>query len=210
MGQNSTNYAAYAQAALPAHVRVLGRVLQPFTLAHAILLERTGNPLWCGGQVNRSQLISAVWICSHHHPHAPVFGHLPPLGLRGRLWLIRVWLACFLDPLILISRATLLRDYITRALNQAPETYTPDIPGAPGVPQETSPEVVPWPITMLLRLVALGFNHADALNIPISLANWLLICDAANRGVVRIVSDRERDIFALHRSGSPESVSMGV
>jgi len=92
--------------------------------------------------------------------------------------------------------------HIASSLNSRPETYRIEVPGMPDV-SDVQDELVPWMITMLLRLVRLGFTHQDALNLPIAQANWLLVCDAAVRGPVRIVSDRERSIFEQNRISKP-------
>lgn len=194
MRRQGTNFAQYATAALPPRTRVLGRVLRPFCLAHALLLERSANALWCGGTVTTAELISAVWICSHSHDPATAGGDMPRMRPGSILWLLRAWLACWVDPLVRISRTAMLRDYIEKAVNAYPECAVVDGDAPP------QPESVPWPILMHMRLIAIGFSHLDAINLPISQANWILTANAADQGKVKWVSDHEREIFAANES----------
>jgi len=202
VSRKATNLESYAWAACPACPRILGRMLRPFSLAHALLLERTRNGIWDGRTDSRSDLISAVWICSHEYPHGVMPSSAPRLGLSGRLWTFRAWAGCVISAELQRSARTALVHHIASSLNSRPETYRIEVPGMPDV-SDVQDELVPWMITMLLRLVRLGFTHQDALNLPIAQANWLLVCDAAVRGPVRIVSDRERSIFEQNRISKP-------
>lgn len=79
--------AAFAQAAQPALVSVLGMELRPYSLGHELFLIRECNPIAAGAAlVTRAQLAAAVLICCQNVAETQAMNRDPFIGVKLALW----------------------------------------------------------------------------------------------------------------------------
>ena len=197
--KSATNFARFCEAALPAPWTVFGVRLQPFCTGHALLLQRYGNRLWCGGDFALRDAIQMLFICSRRFA-AAARGMERGLGWRWRWLVCRIRLAVLLVPSVWPSRAALLREYMRDALADFPETWQPAEVGAGFGRLLGTPNLV----AVLVRLLQLGFTLDAALSLPISGAQWLLLCARELDGAASLVSETERAALAALRSPKSE------
>lgn len=107
----------FAEACYPDRWKVLGKLLEPFTLGHSLLLARLYSPVINGiaiHQIKCADLIQAVEICSRPFQSAEkwITGRASFL-LRARSF--RIAIACKLNPKILRTEAAKFAEYFSDA-----------------------------------------------------------------------------------------------
>jgi len=133
--------------------KILGRRLQPFSLAHSFILERAENPYWCGGDKTAAHFFEAVDICARAlDENAAHFN-------GGKVRTFKKWAAKFLRK---VNAEEVIA--FTSYLNNFAECPPRDNKGGGRA------MVSPWQFRIVGWLVAHGFAEDRAWNMPLNLA----------------------------------------
>lgn len=152
----------FARAVFPPRCRVAGVRLVPFTLGHALLLQRVASPFDPFAEESRpaehGDTALALWILSHDWSAASrrMDGRMARwqlAALAGRLWLTGG------------SAAAGLRQFL-RAASAAPEARPTGEPSH----ASTTPIV---PLLLMAVMRDWGFTWTAALELPVTVAWWL-------------------------------------
>lgn len=107
----------YAEACHPDPIQILGIRVDAFLVGHQFLLKRIRSPFICDGAYGISELLNALWFCSHSYAEGVKALYRKPFGLR--LWTWGKTLQA-LNQKSIEPHANAFADYI-RAAHRGPE-----------------------------------------------------------------------------------------
>lgn len=182
----------YFEAFLPARWRVFGRVLQPFCIAHRLLVQRLCPRVMTGQGITFDDVFMALAVCSADVSTLDISMGEDALKSRIRFSTIsRLLLRLYADrhPEGFVLRCAMLASYM-REGSRMPECWiTGDNSGRdPGGPID---------VTLLHELMQMGYSQKEALCMPISRALWEVAVARESKGRLEIVNEAEKQ--ALHR-----------
>jgi hypothetical protein len=172
----------YLSALFPDEYRVLGIRMAPYTLGHAMLLERLGSPFVTGAHLpGRGDLKLAIALCRRSYPRA-LARVRRTLGIGNWSFVLeRPWL---LDQETQLSGIAQLTDYI-RAFQHRPATWNE----RPGGREMGTPFLLAVKLTQVMHL---GKTDLQALCTPLSAALWEYACCWELQEKMQVVNPAER------------------
>ena len=177
---------AFFQAAFCQAPKIAGRQLLPFSLSHVMLLRGLGNGFATRGDGTRSELLTALLVCSRTHKQnaRALFGQKQSI-LSLIAWAAR-WPDSRLEPERVAFQAY-LSDYLT-----TPEHWE-DGSASGGF-------LAPWPYHFVLTLTEhYGCYLDEAWDMPVGLARCYYDVWAETQGDKSLISEKEkRDIEAVN------------
>lgn len=183
-------HADYLKAVVPDNFTVLGVRLAPFSLGHAILLERHG----CDPIRTSAQLVLAVLICSA--PASRFEDTLATPFLRFKMFLWRLWTGRF----DLEEKAALFRAYVT-ANTRHPHVASDGDAFTPG-----APFLQHLKVTLQSKL---NYSPQAAFDCPVGQALWDYFTLWEIERQVEIVPESPSDMFALANEMHDRLVATG-
>ena len=155
---------------------IMGRELQPFSLAHSFILERAENPYWIGGEKRAEHFFEAVDICSRTwEQNIEAFS-------KPRYKAFRKWAAS--------------KIYKTKAEDvDAFITYLENFSGLPEREGSGDGEelVSPYQFRLVTWLMSKGITESRAWNMPFSLAFCYFYSNAEREGDKSLVPEWKAD-----------------
>lgn len=180
--------AAYYTAAEPKRRRILGQVLEPFTIGHAHLLAARGNPFCPITGVPAAQdlcsLIDAVFICAHDYAGAKRALRSPWLNWKLKKWGERCRGFDFLIE----------RELFRRHL--ADVTTPPEVWSSAGRELGSPTLVLLWQHLRWTR----DLSEAETMDYPFGKALWDYLAFHETRGNLQICNATEREMMERMRS----------
>lgn len=164
---------------------VLGVQLVPYTLGHAIVLQRLRSPYVLGGQITPSDLVEAVVVCSQ-----------PPLESIKSIKSVWRDLALWLWGKR-IARLDLLKESQTFQLWLNEQSTAPEVLMESG--KQSKRPAMPWPERVLVGCVNIGIDADDAIKLPIGDAERLILAHAEMHGQAELWDDNAEAIWQSQR-----------
>lgn len=160
---------------------VLGVRLVPYTVGHAIVLQRLRSPYVLGGEINPSDLVEAVLVCSQ--PPLESIKSIKSIWRDAILWLWGKRIA----KLNLFSESDKFQLWL-KDQSTAPEVLVE-------AGTKSKRPAMPWPERVLVGCVSLGIDADKALQIPIGDAERLILAHAEMHGQVDLWDDQSEAIW---------------
>ena len=169
-----------AETGPPAPV-VLGVRLVPYTVGHAILLQRLRSPYVLGGEITSSDLAEAVLVCSQSPLESikSIKSILRDLALW--LWGKR------------IQRMNLLAESDKFQLWLKEQSTAPEVLVESG--SKSKRPAMPWPERVLVGCLNIGIGPDDAVRMPLGDAERLILAHAEMMGQVQLWDDQSEAIW---------------
>ena len=165
---------------------VLGVRLVPYTVGHAILLQRLGSPYVLGGEITSSDLVEAVVVCSQS----------PLESIRS---IKSVW-----KDLVLWLWGKRIAKLNLLAESEKFQLWLKDQSTAPEVLMESGSKskrpAMPWPERVLVGCLNIGIGSDDAIKMPIGDAERLILAHAEMMGQVQLWDDQSEAIWQSQNS----------
>lgn len=160
---------------------VLGVRLVPYTVGHAIVLQRLGSPFVMGGEINPTDLVEAVTVCSQS-----------PLesikSIKSRFSGLMLWLW---GKRIVKMNALVESDKFQLWLKE--QSTAPEVLMEAGSKSKTP--AMPWPERVLVGCLNIGISADDAIKMPLGDAERLILAHAEMMGQVQLWDDRSEAIW---------------
>lgn len=160
---------------------VLGVRLVPYTVGHAIVLQRLRSPYVLGGEINPSDLVEAVLVCSQ--PPLESIKSIKSIWRDALLWL---WGKR-------IAKMNLMVESDKFQLWLKEQSTAPEVLVEAGT--KSKRPAMPWPERVLVGCVSLGIDADKALQIPIGDAERLILAHAEMHGQVDLWDDQSEAIW---------------
>ena len=165
---------------------VLGVRLVPYTVGHAILLQRLGSPYVLGGEITSNDLVEAVVVCSQS----------PLESIRS---IKSVW-----KDLVLWLWVKRIAKLNLLAESEKFQLWLKDQSTAPEVLMEAGAKskrpAMPWPERVLVGCLNIGIGPDDAIKMPIGDAERLILAHAEMMGQVQLWDDQSEAIWQSQNS----------
>lgn len=174
----------------PQAPKVLGVRLVPYTIGHALILQRLGSPYVFGGEIKPNDLAEAVIVCSQSPFDSIKTIKSPFKNLLLILWGFKI------SKMDLVEESKIFRAWID-AQSTAPEVLMES-----GSRKRLA---IPWPERLLIALSSLGIDGNDGIEMPIGDAERLVLAHAEMSGKVDLWSD---DFESMYQSRISESSLM--
>lgn len=193
------NAAAYATACFSDTWHILKIKLRPFTLGHALLLQRLESPFLIGGRrPDGTDLALAVLVCSVPWERAARQAEGRMLGWRMR------WLRVPVENIWGGVRA--FEDYLREA-HDGPEFWVRD------QGSKKSPLHAPYYQTLkLTQMTQFHKSEREALSTPLRLALWDHAALFESKGIIELLDEKQRELIAevrrLQKSIKPDAKPM--
>lgn len=169
-----------AETGPPAPV-VLGVRLVPYTVGHAILLQRLRSPYVLGGEITSSDLAEAVLVCSQ----AP----LESIKSIKSIWKdLALWLWGKR-----IQRMNLLAESDKFQLWLKEQSTAPEVLMEAGA--KSKKPAMPWPERVLVGCLNIGIGSDDAIKMPLGDAERLILAHAEMMGQVQLWDDQSEALW---------------
>ena len=160
---------------------VLGVRLVPYTVGHAIVLQRLRSPYVLGGEITPSDLVEAVLVCSQ--PPLESIKSIKSIWRDALLWL---WGKR-------IAKMNLMVESDKFQLWLKEQSTAPEVLVEAGT--KSKRPAMPWPERVLVGCVSLGIDADKALQIPIGDAERLILAHAEMHGQVDLWDDQSEAIW---------------
>ena len=160
---------------------VLGVRLVPYTVGHAIVLQRLGSPFVMGGEINPTDLVEAVTVCSQSPLESIKSIKSRFSGLMLWLWGKR------------IERMNALVESDKFQLWLKEQSTAPEVLMEAGSKSKTP--AMPWPERVLVGCLNIGIAPDDAIQMPLGDAERLILAHAEMMGQVQLWDDRSEAIW---------------
>ena len=174
------NVDAWLTALMVTPPTVLGRRLQPFSLAHSLILERVENPFWIGGEKSIDGFYQAVDICARD-----LQGNRERVNESGRTfkkWVTRTFRKASVDD---VERfANYISDHATCCAREYSAGASRDMAS-------------PWQFRIVSYLVERGFTDERAWNMPLNLARCYYDANEEMNGDTSLVPSFEESAADL-------------
>jgi len=160
---------------------VLGVRLVPYTVGHAIVLQRLRSPYVLGGEITPSDLVEAVLVCSQSPLES--IKSIKSFWRDAILWL---WGKR-------IAKMNLMVESDKFQLWLKEQSTAPEVLVEAGA--KSKRPAMPWPERVLVGCVSLGIDADKALQIPIGDAERLILAHAEMHGQVDLWDDQSEAIW---------------
>ena len=169
-----------AETGPPAPV-VLGVRLVPYTVGHAILLQRLRSPYVLGGEISSNDLAEAVLVCSQ-----------PPLeSIRS---IKSIWRDLFLWLWgKRIKRMNLMVESDKFQLWLKEQSTAPEVLMEAGT--KSKRPAMPWTERVLVGCLNIGIGPDDAVRMPLGDAERLVLAHAEMMGQVQLWDDQSEALW---------------
>lgn len=182
----------YSESLYPDRHRACGVDLLPMTLGHALLLQRLGSPFAAarqglGGEgrspISGADMLLACLVCSRSAARAA--------------WIVNSrWGAAWIRWKWIVRRFRIGADMLAFLKWYGVQWHLPDF-----VTSRTSEGGAPRGAEFLHQLVVfccshLGCSHAEALEVPVAVAQYDYLCHLEAEGQIRIVESRDAELEA--------------
>lgn len=169
-----------AETGPPAPV-VLGVGLVPYTVGHAILLQRLRSPYVLGGEITSSDLAEAVLVCSQSPLES--IKSIKSIWRDLALW---IWGKR-------IQRMNLMVESDKFQLWLKEQSTAPEVLMEAG--SKSKRPAMPWPEQVLVGCLNIGIGPDDAIKMPIGDAERLILAHAEMMGQVQLWDDQSEAIW---------------
>lgn len=159
---------------------VMGLRLLPYSVGHSLVLHRIGSPLVVGGHVGRSDLMTAVLICSQPINESMSAIRSPFRNLALKLWTWKV------KNLSFEAELDKWNEWM------AGQSTAPEILMKQGNSRQLS---MPWPERMLACCLEIGLEEDTVLAMPIGDAERLVLARAETHGDVELWSPKDEALW---------------
>ena len=174
-----------AETGPPAPV-VLGVRLVPYTVGHAILLQRLRSPYVLGGEISSSDLAEAVLVCSQ--------SPLESIKSIKSIWKdLAIWLWGKR-----IQRMNLLAESDKFQLWLKEQSTAPEVLIEAGT--KSKRPAMPWPERVLVGCLHIGIGSDDAVKMPLGDAERLILAHAEMMGQVQLWDDQSEAVWQSQQS----------
>jgi len=160
---------------------VLGVRLVPYTVGHAIVLQRLRSPFVIGGEVAPTDLVEAVTVCSQSPLESIRSIKSRYSGLVLWLWGKR------------IERMNLVVESDKFQLWLKEQSTAPEVLMESGSKSKTP--AMPWPERVLVGCLNIGIAPDDAIQMPLGDAERLILAHAEMMGQVQLWDDQSEAIW---------------
>ena len=160
---------------------VLGVRLVPYTVGHAIVLQRLGSPFVMGGEIQPENLVEAVTVCSQSPLESIRSIKSAWNGLMLWLWGKR------------IQRMNLLVESDKFQLWLKEQSTAPEVLMESG--SKSKRTAMPWPERVLVGCLNIGIAPDDAIQMPLGDAERLILAHAEMMGHVQLWDDQSEAIW---------------
>ena len=159
---------------------VMGLRLVPYSVGHSLMLHRIGSPLVVGGAVGRSDLMTAVLVCSQpiKESMAAIYSPFRNLALKAWTWKVKR-----------LSFEAEMDKWNEWMLSQS---TAPEILSKPGASKQLS---MPWPERMLACCLEIGLQEDTVLAMPIGDAERLVLARAETHGDVELWNPKDEALW---------------
>ena len=165
---------------------VLGVRLVPYTVGHAIVLQRLRSPYVLGGEITQSDLVESVLVCSQS----------PLESIKS---IKSVW-----RDLILwlwgkrIAKMNLFAESDKFQLWLKDQSTAPEVLVEAGSSQKSP--AMPWPERVLVGCLNIGISADEAIKMPLGDAERLILANAEMMGNVQLWDDQSEAIWQSQNS----------
>lgn len=174
-----------AETGPPAPV-VLGVRLVPYTVGHAILLQRLRSPYVLGGEITSSDLAEAVLVCSQ--------SPLESIKSIKSIWKdLALWLWGKR-----IQRMNLLAESDKFQLWLKEQSTAPEVLMEAGT--KSKKPAMPWTERVLVGCLNIGIGPDDAVKMPLGDAERLILAHAEMMGQVQLWDDQSEAAWQSQQS----------
>ena len=160
---------------------VLGVRLVPYTVGHAILLQRLRSPYVLGGEITSSDLAEAVLVCSQ--------SPLESIKSIKSIWKdLALWLWGKR-----IQRMNLIVESDKFQLWLKEQSTAPEVLMEAGA--KSKRPAMPWTERVLVGCLNIGIGPDDAIRMPLGDAERLILAHAEMMGQVQLWDDQSEAIW---------------
>ena len=160
---------------------VLGVRLVPYTVGHAIVLQRLGSPFVMGGEIQPENLVEAVTVCSQSPLESIKSIKSRWSGLMLWLWGKRI------QQMDLIVECDKFQLWLKE------QSTAPEVLMESGSKSKTP--AMPWPERVLVGCLNIGIAPDDAIQMPLGDAERLILAHAEMMGHVQLWDDQSEAIW---------------
>ena len=165
---------------------VLGVRLVPYTVGHAILLQRLRSPYVLGGEITSSDLAEAVLVCSQ--------SPLESIKSIKSIWKdLALWLWGKR-----IQRMNLIVESDKFQLWLKEQSTAPEVLMEAGT--KSKRPAMPWTERVLVGCLNIGIGPDDAVKMPLGDAERLILAHAEMMGQVQLWDDQSEAIWQNQQS----------
>lgn len=164
---------------------VLGVRLVPYTVGHAIVLQRLRSPYVLGGEITPNDLVEAVLVCSQ--PPLESIKSIKSVWRDVVLWL---WGKR-------IARLDLLEESQKFQLWLNEQSTAPEVLMESG--KQPKKPAMPWPERVLVGCIGIGIDADYAIKLPIGDAERLILAHAEMHGQAELWDDNAEAIWQSQR-----------
>lgn len=193
-------YSEYLEQAIPTPFTVLGVKLRPYSLGHKLVLGRINSPFEVGGEIDVSDIVTAVLVFGHDYGTAVEMLDDPDIASKCAKWAVNLqtagrWPFRKLVPIEWPAKIALLRQYI-EAHSKMPIYSFDD--------KQLTECNCPLPQMVKVELMAkMHLSECDVLNRPWGLCLWDYITLRVISGMANMVDvERERELIRQAREGA--------
>lgn len=165
---------------------VLGVRLVPYTVGHAIVLQRLRSPYVLGGEINPSDLVEAVLVCSQ--PPLESIKSIKSVWRDALLWL---WGKR-------IAKMNLFAESDKFQLWLKDQSTAPEVLIEAG--SSSKKPAMPWPERVLVGCLNIGLTSDEAIKLPLGDAERLILANAEMMGNVQLWDDQSEAIWQSQNS----------
>lgn len=160
---------------------VLGVRLVPYTVGHAIVLQRLRSPFVMGGEIAPTDLVEAVTVCSQSPLESIRSIKSRWSGLVLWLWGKR------------IAKLNLLAESDKFHVWLKDQSTAPEVLIEAGT--KSKAPAMPWPERVLVGCLNIGIAPDDAVQMPLGDAERLILAHAEMMGHVQLWDDRSEAVW---------------
>ena len=165
---------------------VLGVRLVPYTVGHAIVLQRLGSPFVMGGEIQPENLVEAVTVCSQSPLESIRSIKSRWSGLMLWLWGKRI------QQMDLIAECDKFQLWLKE------QSTAPEVLMESG--SKSKRPAMPWPERVLVGCLNIGIAPDDAIQMPLGDAERLILAHAEMMGHVQLWDDQSEAIWQSQQS----------
>lgn len=164
---------------------MLGVRLLPYTVGHALVLQRLRSPFVFGGPVSVQHLVEAVTVCSQ-----PSVESMRTIQSRFAGIVMWFWVRK-------IKRMDLVAESDKFNLWLKDQSTAPEVLIEPGKNRDVT---MPWPERILVGCLDIGLNSSEIISMPIGDAERLILAHAEMHGHVKLWSDTAEQIWQAQQN----------
>lgn len=165
---------------------VLGVRLLPYTVGHALVLQRLRSPYVFGGEIDARDLVEAVFVCSQNAVESAKTINSIFRDLLFWLWSKRI---SKMNP---FEESNKFNAWLKE------QSTAPEVLLKQGCSRKQP--AMPWPERVLTGCVSLGFTSDEVLNFPIGDAERFILTHAEMNGQAELWDEEAESIWQYQRN----------